>query len=218
MDKADYGIIFLGLLVGLVLLSFVTYEAYGFDTQTTFGSIWDIHPTICINETGQDLFYLVRATKAWEIELFKRTADDSFDYNIAVPDRGYNGLCHINASYEITGSAGTTRCLVVDETGVMLVCEVTVDRTLPNWYTTWTHEIGHALGLGHRIATFPSGFAQIILEDDIMLWQASPHDRISGINIDGLISFYGLDGFDGEVYIPKNYTVPHEEAQIGRRS
>ncbi len=213
--KAEWYLVALILVfMGCVIIAdWYIIDAYGFDYISTMPhpSVWMEDPIICINET-EDLYFLLRSVKSWEIELNKRTENNTFNYNIAVPDRGYDGKCNVQIDFVTRGidkTLGLTNCLVLEEVGIIVSCEVTFVKDHPYWYTNLGHEMGHVFGLGHRLPFELSGAAGIVLADDIMQPFASPFDTISEHDIDVLITYYTLDGFGGTNYLPQNYTIPH---------
>ena len=209
-------------LVCLAIIFFILFsiqESNGYDYIETYieeGGFKET-PVICIYEPIPHKYLVLKGAKAWEVELRKYTASNLYDYRIKlvkVFETDCNILVKFGDPIELMNGGsplGVAQC--GDWEGERL-CKIAV-----NWEyssseeisrTTLTHELGHALGIGHRMPLDNSnhaGVGQIVLEDDIMFKQASPFDKITKQDMDALLFMYNYSGYIGG--INQTYTIPH---------
>lgn len=210
-------ILFSLILFFILALIYVDNYVFGFDYigENINPKGFTKEPVICIERTDHR-YYQIRAVKSWEIELEKYTSSKMYDYRIMVMDK-FTPVCDATITFqdptmiwENTSHLGAAGCGI--DSNEKRYCVVAV-----NWkeyprerYTTLVHEMGHVLGLGHRLPIdFDnlSSVAGIVLEDDVMFPQASPFDVITKENLDALQYFYNYSGWSGGT--ARNYTVPH---------
>ena len=226
MNKADLGIIGLGLLTGLVLLAFVTYEAYGYDYYKPYGSIWTHSPIICLDSVSKNQTYnAIKATHEWD-KSFNMRGVDKYDYKIVLTYVGdkilsLDRICdvlvmpvQIEESLGKNGLAiGTAICSNYKILNINVACVVKIKYAHEYWYSTLTHEIGHTLGMGHISSYNATDYIGVVMSRDIMLDTGNQWMRINPSTLDALDYFYAGAGFNNNIvkFIPANYTVPHEE-------
>ena len=161
--------------------------------------VWDHKPYVCLT-VKDNLHEVFKALDDWENKLRIYTASTNFDYALY---KGYKPECDIiiHESLNATGIYGITNCST--SFNKLTHCTINIVTNVPQFYRadTFKHELGHALGLGHRQVDNLAAFPALVIQDDIMLRQASPHDKITKADLDALLFIYGADGYQ----LPNNY-------------
>lgn len=215
-DKAMILIAIFGtaLIIGLGVIP----NVYGFDYISAQGSLWAYEPKVCIDRTVNEsnLWYTLRAADAWET-VMNDYGYHNFNYTMYLvegSDLQETGFCDILIQYgepaQYNGHAnsiGVANCLVNGP--VMYSCHLVIKNDPLWYYNTVTHELGHAFGLGHRLPFNQTGFAGVVISNDIMNAQAGLFERITKHNVDFLIDHYHEDGWGLPNAMPQNYTIPH---------
>jgi len=199
----------------LLLLGISFGSVFAFDYIGNNDAIWNKSPTFCLdNNSYNKTYYAMRAIKSWNVELDKIVNDNSFDYYIHTD---VNHECDViiynqktNFQTKSGEALGTTKCLWNE--GFYLGCIIKVDFSHEQYYSTIVHEVGHALGLGHRLPFNQTGFAGVVISNDIMMQQAGSFQRITSEDINALINFYGLDGFltNSSNYTARDHIIQHK--------
>ena len=162
-------------------------------------AVWDHKPYVCLTTTIK-LHEPFKALDDWEEQLRIYTSSTNFDYTLY---RGVKKECDIiiHENQNATNVNGITNCTVKFQTFANCVINI-MTTTSPNYRgDTYKHELGHALGLGHRQTDNKESFPYLIMQDDIMFRQASPFDKITEADLDALLFIYNNDGWN----LPNNY-------------
>jgi len=166
-------------------------------------------PVICIWVDDKDKHQTLKAIKSWEKAFKEYTHSDKFEYRMII--RGYGHPdCNVlfttsnsTLPWEPTTPIGTTSCYF--DLGM---CQVIVWSSFASgeyYYDTIVHEIGHVMGLGHRVANDSSGFIGNILSNDVMFETVKKFVHITKESLDAIIYF-------DEIYpLAGNYTIPHND-------
>lgn len=227
MRKVSIGIMLL-MIVGMMFgNAFAEHDYFGsFNVLTG----WSFEPTVCILDPPKDKTYIILSgVDMWE-QAFHYLGIYNHDYSIFVLDKT-DYRCDINIKFvtaeEVTKRGGTpvgaTVCNETNDLWFIIgdyktlirpgerICNIYVN---PDWgdssaiNSIVVHEMGHALGIDHRSATDPEGFAAVILTRDIMFKELLPYPLMTAESIDALQSFYGNGGW-GELVSTDVYIIPH---------
>ena len=189
--------IFLIIIACAITGSIIGY-AYADDYFPIMG-VWDHSPHVCLN-INDVLHSAFKAVGDWRKQLRLYTQSTNFDYTLY---KGIKPECDIiiHENLNMTGIYGNTICSV--NRNVITSCVINIMTTTPSHYRadTFKHEFGHALGLNHRQTDNMWQFPYLVQQDDIMLSQASPFDKITQADLDALLFIYGEDGYQ----LPNNY-------------
>ncbi len=198
--------IILSVVIGVVLV-----DAYAeHDYFQSYVSWQGGSPSVClVNIPPKDLYQTLKAVKSWKVALENYTHSDKWDYNIKVIYTELVTECNIvviqSTNYEESKSKntpiGNTTCHESKN-----LCIAKVNRQYENgsfYYDTIVHEMGHALGLTHRLPHIPEGFPAVFMSQDVMMPVARDSLHITKASLDALIYF-------DDIYpLIKNYTIPH---------
>jgi len=191
------------LLVGML------YEAQGEHDYFKSNVIWNQSPQVCLQNIPRgDLFLTIRAVNQWEKAL-KEYGKEQFNYNLKVLTGTNVTGCQIvimkespiNNPISDINPIGLTLCYKDIIMCVIRIDDVTYGDSY--YHDTIVHEMGHAIGLGHRLVYEASGFPALVMSNDIMMPTAKKHLYITRESLDALIWFYQDDNY---IY---NYTIPH---------
>lgn len=211
MDRVDVAFIAGGITVMILSLLFYNH-AFGDYLDLREDIIWTKNPVVCAGTSLQtaDLYELgfnhnkiakSILTWKWKLQSYTLTKDYNYTLKWLESKSGVKSGCDIFIDLGITKDAyGLTKCLHFTDG---MKCAITIDRGVPSNYFlgTITHEMGHALGLGHRLSYTKCDFAAVVLSFDIMMQQAGKHQKITDEDLKALIAQYGKNGF----YEPNNY-------------
>ena len=168
---------------------------------------WDHEPLICLlkpenykdfKQYGITMGKMVQAINIWKQKLNQYTESSNWNYSIKVLPTYTSMLeydCDVRIEISNFGgkSFGQIDCYVIDE---RQFCDIVIYDQPANYFLgTITHEVGHALGLGHRLPWTKCDFAAVILSNDIMMKDSIKHPVITDESLRALIQFYGDDGF-----------------------
>lgn len=207
MDKIDVVFVVGGIVVMLLSLLFYNH-AFG-DYIAFRDNKWNKDPTFCVlkptnykefRDYGISMGQIVQSVNIWKQELNQKTESHNWNYTIKVfPTysslRGYD--CDVVIEFVNTGGGpfGTTDCYILKDTERQY-CEIVIYDQPANFVlSTVKHEVGHSLGLGHRLPWTKCDFAAVILSRDLMMMSAAKNQIITDDSLNALISIYGLDGF-----------------------
>lgn len=202
------------IIIVILLAFFVVFlsEAYAEHEYFEPYIYWELErPVIClIGVDDKDKWQTIRAIKSWESAFRDYTQTDKFDYRIIVRDRGHpdcNVLFTTSNStipWEPETPVGTTTCFY--EVGM---CQVIVQTNFRNgtfYYDTTVHEIGHVMGVGHRLANDSHGFIGNVLSNDVMFPTIKKFLHITKESLDAIIYYDEIYPYVG------NYTIPHNDS------
>ena len=201
------------IIICIILLAFFVVfasEAYAEHEYFEPYIYWEAErPVICIWVDDKDKHQTIRAIKSWEIAFKEYTGTDKFDYRIIVRDYGHpdcNVLfttSNVTLDWISTSPVGTTTCYF--ELGMCQVIVWSTFRSGEYYYDTVVHEIGHVMGIGHRLANDSQGFIGNVLSNDVMFETVKPFVHITKESLDAIIYF-------DEIFPnAANYTIPHED-------
>jgi len=201
-DSTKVILIILTLLsIGLPVLAFAEHDY--FEPQW----LWDSPPVVCLVDIPpEDKYLVLRAVTAWERALEDYNGGVGFAYHILVVESGEmaecNGYLHYSKEFKPNPTTGIVPIGLASchESGL---CFLKINRAHASWYDTIVHEMGHFLGLGHRLPYENKGIVNVFMSDDIMMPVAKDNTYITKESLDALIYFNTLED---KVY---NYTIPH---------
>ncbi len=175
--------------------------------------VWDHAPQVCLQDIPRaDRFLTFRAVNSWEKAFDNYVGVGWFDYSIkevtAADVTGCDIVVMLVKSI-ISPNTGKPAIGLTSCYSATSLCVARIDRDYQNgeyWYDTVVHEMGHVLGLAHRLAINPAGLPALVLANDIMMDKAKPHLYITRGSLDALIYFYD-SGYNGTRFIiPHNAT------------
>lgn len=193
--------------------------AFGEEYINAGNGIWDHPPKICISPPDAQKWYTLRSLDIWRQVWYNYTGNNNLNFSIATIHPYPQMKCDIelvNGNPQVLGAKndalGATACLV-GSNGYFIKCLTIMYFSHDDWYSTVQHEIGHTLGLGHRLATDKDSFVRNVLSNDIMFPISQPFSKITMEDFNALKQNYGINGFinDTKVFIPKNYTIINDK-------
>lgn len=173
---------------------------------------WKTNPEICINFDNQTSHYkygVIKAIDEWKVDLNNATTVGKFDYNVYENSTEHNHTHDCNVVFNLDFPLAGFPQLPIDAYGytqcVDTMCTVFVFDTTPSNYLIETvkHEMGHVLGLGHRLPYTKCDLIAVVESNDIMIPQAGPFRWITLDDLKALVEDYGLS-FNGTHYNPPN--------------
>jgi len=201
--------IFLIIIACAIIGSLIGYARA--DDYFTINGKWDNEPRVCIQITEKNQTHgILKALTLWEKKLNEHTNSTNWNYNVNI--RKTNCDIDIFQNQIRDEIYGETICNV--RNGMLTSCDILIfNENIPetHFFQTFTHELGHALGLGHRLTDNQNAFPYLIETKDLMLQYAAPHQRMTNSSLAVLIILYGEDGFEkpnNELTIIKIYP-PH---------
>ena len=203
MNHSTIVIILIYTLILVGIVSMVFAEHHYFEPQW----FWQGSPILCLVDIPKgDLYSTLSASSLWKRTLKDYNGGTGFGYVLKVTHSGDMSLCngYLYQSDNFVPNRGTG-ITPIGLTSCNGVCTLTVDRNYnegKEYYNTVVHEVGHFLGLGHRLPYSTNGIISIFLSDDVMMPIAKPMVHITKDSLDALIRF-NLD----QRFI--NYTLPH---------
>jgi len=196
MDKDIIAFLIVISLIFLIAFG-LTIPVFGLDYFFYYGA-WNYDPKICVNlpdHVDVKKYDIIRGLKQWETHLNLVTSSTKWNYDIMFTSYP----CDINLGfdkYPVKKTAiGTTHCTVTF--GRIQHCDITIFPTLlKSWekQTVYTHELGHALGLSHREGP-PNYLPYLVTQNDIMLSQSGPHQKLTHADLNAIRALYNDDGF-----------------------
>ena len=191
----------------IILLGVLYTDAYGYDyfEVNPFGA-WYHEPSFCFVNVTEDKHKLIKGLTSWREFMptgmtysYKFTDSPEgcdvriyYDNPILWGSTSPNSLgvadCRDKTYYSITNvtqfyKVETQECNVAVRPGIG-----------PNVSETMSHEIGHVLGLGHRLPLNANATLGVIQTQDVMLWQDQGVGKITNEDIIVLFLIYG-DGW-----------------------
>lgn len=171
---------------------------------------WDKDPFFCIlkptyykelKSYGVSMGSMLQGVNIWKQEL-NQNFEPNWNYTVKIYPTFTAMLeadCDVKIAFEdkSLGPIGTTDCYVLKETERQY-CDIMIyTGSVPVKFikSTVTHEVGHALGLGHRLPYTKCDFAAVVVSGDIMMAQASVNQHITDDDLKALLELYGADGF-----------------------
>ena len=200
-----------------------------FDYFEPFGITgWYYEPLICIIDPSPEFrYYSIHAVKLWE-NAFNKHGIYNYNYRIAILDEAEN-KCDVTVNFVdrnkvLTRShgqtdVGHTTCL---ETGNVFHinelirkgargCSIYVNTDYEGGkrlYVTVVHEVGHTLGIGHRLPDQVESFPFLVMTKDIMNPHLQQKPTITEESYLALNYFYNNSGWNG-LTDKGNYIVQH---------
>ena len=202
----------------ILLLISSTGTAFGYDYyDDKVNAVWDHVPKVCFNVPKEQKYYSIRAIDSWRKNWTNHVGNDEFHYKISDLSKNLQQYCDINivnGSPAVLGASsnalGVTQCSF-KENEFADKCLIVMPFSDSDYYNTLVHELGHAFGLGHRYPYKIEGMLGVLQANDIMFFKANPFHHITIESLDGLVYYYGEDGFKNpeKVFIPRVYNVTH---------
>ena len=179
-------------------------------------TIWFEKPTVCLVDIPlEDLYITYRAANQWREAMQNYTQLGTFFYDIKIP----NVTVPINILKECNITINQVETLPVNAQGGTPIgvtdCKITTEFCTIKiradymkgayYHDTVVHELGHALGLHHRLPYQLEGMGGVLVSNDIMMPVAKSHLIITKASLDAIIWFHS-----GTNYL-MNYTIPHND-------
>ena len=217
MDVWDI-LLALGIIFCLGILVYGANQfVFAFDYIDAGRGAWDNPPKICINPPAEQKWYSMRAISEWRKVWESYTGNNGLNFKMATIHPYPQMDCNIeivDGNPRAIGSKpnalGAASCNEYPN-GTLKKCIIVMHFSHEEYYTTLQHEVGHTLGLGHRLPYNVTGFAGVVMSNDIMNPMIGSFQKITEEDIKALTEIYGIDGFKNPetVFIPRNYTIPH---------
>jgi len=218
VSPREWKFLLIAIAIGLILASFwVDYyltHAYA-DYLDLTGTVWEEEPVFCIikptnmtafEDLGYSKYQMIKYVNLWKIKLNHYTDSRDWKYTTVFMNKdSTTEWCGVRIYFmdagKKEGAIGVTECYSLRKAPEETFCDITIfTKYLKHEFlgSTITHEVGHALGLGHRLAYTPCDFAAVVSSFDIMMAQAGRHQKITDDDLNALIKIYGKDGFGGD--------------------
>ena len=208
-DSTTALIIFIILIVTFLALIVELDYIFADHDYFTSHTIWSYSPQVCLQDIPRvDLYMTIRAVNQWEKAMIEY-GKEQFNYNVRLVKSTDVTGCNIVVMQESpiinpeggVNPIGLTSCYKDKVMCVLRIDNVRYDGIY--YHDTIVHEMGHAIGIGHRLSYEMEGFPAVVMSNDIMISQAKQFLEITRESIDALIWFY-----EGDNYM-YNYTIPH---------
>lgn len=204
------------LIVGFLLLITALANASAFDYIPNNIYTLEENTIVCVvDPPRKDLFYILKAVNSWDYYM------NTDWYTVKVIEIEYLDECDATVLFmnptvvfdDTQNNFGVTKCwsdAILEQFGATIekdrYCRAVVDLDTSGhiWYQTLQHEVGHILGLGHRMPFEIKDFPFVFQAHDIMFPMIDNQVTITDESIDALWYFrtYPL--------LEANYTIPHE--------
>lgn len=177
-----------------------------------FRMAWDNQPMVCANDFPFETYNqtaFVMGVMDWKWKLNEYTDSEGFPitYRHTIDGKYTNG-CNVNINFypylekngEVLNIYADALCTKYDSIGMQCEIRINMLEFSPemNAEITMKHEMGHVLGLSHRQPLHDENPTAIIIDNDIMFFQAGPYQNITLVNLKALYTAYGNDGWAGE--------------------
>jgi len=199
------------------MLSLCLVTIYGYSTahaeHTYFDAVWkwDNSPVVCLdNIPAEDKYMTLRGAHQWEKALTDYTNSSDWDYQMILTEGDITG-CNIVVQLVDQVKSKTDGRFLLGLTVPYLEKDLVViyiDRDFNGgelYHDTVVHELGHALGIGHRLALTEEGFISNVISGDIMIPTGKKFLNISKESLDAMIYFNTIEN-STKYFIPHNGT------------
>ena len=168
---------------------------------------------ICVIDPPKEyLFYILKAVNSWDHYMntnwytVKVIHLELFDCNAAIIFKS-----PVDVFDDTQNEFGITKCWkspILKQFGesfeISRYCKAAVNLETADWYRTIVHEVGHILGLGHRLPYDAKDFAYVFLQHDLMFSNIDNQSTITNESRDALWHFRTYPQLE------QNYTIPHD--------
>ena len=196
-----YHIILPIILVFFVISLIYVANVYGFDYINAGYGIWDYPPKVCLRVPETQLWYTLKALDEWRNSWESNNGNKYLNFKLASMNKFSQLGCDIQIVDGNPVTIGASK-LAIGVTicnnkgnNFFLNCIIVMPFEHEQYYSTSQHELGHALGLGHRLPFNNTGFMGVMLSKDIMNAQDGGWSSITNEDINAIKQIYNNDGF-----------------------